>query len=146
MRTFPLAACLLAFATAPLAAEPLPQFRKETPYPTVRAQLVRMGYAPVRVTTRPGRPPHCYPEYLMCRTFPEILHCTSGGALFCQMLFKRRSDGHLLMVTTGGEPLDYKTPPDFTTVGYLSLSRPDAGVLKDVVISNDERKGPGRPR
>jgi len=137
MRALLVAASLLTAATSALAAEALPSFKKHTPYPTVRAQLIKMGYAPVRVQTKPGSPTHCEPEYLMCRTFPEIVSCTGAGMLFCVMLFKRRSDGHLLAVTTGGEPLRYKTPPDFTTVGFVSASRPEDGLLNDVVIASD---------
>jgi hypothetical protein len=140
MRALLIVASVLAFATSALAAEALPNFKKYTPYPAVRAQLIKMGYTPVRVQTKPGSPTHCHPEYLMCRTFPEIVSCTGAGMLFCDMLFKRRSDGHLLVVTTGGEPLRYKTPPDFTTVGFVSASRPDAGHLKDVVIASDEHR------
>ncbi|WP_430425578.1 hypothetical protein [Phenylobacterium sp.] len=141
MRAFLVAVSALAFATAPLAAERLPRFREETPYPTVRAQLIRMGYTPQIVRTRPGAHVNCWPEDLMCRTFPEIVSCTGGGALFCLMLFKRRSDGRLFLVTTGGEPLDYKTPPDFSTVGYILLSPATSNDLRDVVIANDARKG-----
>lgn len=140
MRASLVAASVLAFAISALAAQALPSFKKHTPYPTARAQLIKMGYAPARVQTKPGSPTHCEPEYLMCRTFPEIVSCSGAGALFCDMLFKRRSDGRLLMVTTGGEPLDYKTPPDFTTVGFMSASRPDPDLLKDVVIANDGRR------
>lgn len=147
MRILLTVACLLASATASRAAESLPRFKKHTPYPTVRTQLIRMGYAPIAVKTRPGAPfPHCESNRALCGKYPEIINCSESGALFCNLLFERRSDGRLFMVTTGGDPGGYGSPPNFNDVLFLAFSVVQPGDLDDVVIASGSRKGPSRPR
>ena len=146
MRTLFASLCLLMFATASLAAQPLPRFKKHTPYPTVRAQLIKLGYAPIPVKLKPGAVTQCRSNDAMCGKYPEIISCTEAGALYCNLLFQRRSDGRFFLVTTGGEPHAYKSPPDFTSVLFLSLAPPEPYHLEDVVIASAGRRGPTRPR
>lgn len=145
MRTLFATMCLLAFATAALAAQPLPKFKEGSPYPTVRAQLIRMGYAPVPVKTKPGAEySHCWPKDPMCAKYPEIVTCTCCGVLHCLMLFERRADGRMFVVHTAGEP---GPPPEgFMAVQYAGRRSLEPGDLYEVVIANGGRKGPSRPR
>lgn len=145
MRTLIAAACLLVLAPATLATERLPRFKEGSPYPTVRAQLMRMGYSPVPVKTRPGAEyPHCSPGNEMCANYSETVACTCCGVLRCLMLFERRADGYLFAVHTAGEP---GPPPEgFMAVQYAGRRSLEPGDLDEVVIANGGRKGPSRPR
>jgi len=145
MRTFLAALCLAMLATAAPAGQPLPRFKEGSPYPTVRAQLIRMGYSPVPLKTKPGAEiPHCRSHDAMCAKYPEIVACTCCGVLRCLMLFERRSDGHMFGVHTAGEP---SLPEwDFTVVQYAGRRELLPHDLDEVVIANGGRRGPGRPR
>ena len=142
MRPILLSLCLAALAAPTLAAEPWPKFKKHTPYPTVRARLIRMGIEPVPVRAKPGHLVHY--QAVLRRAYPELVDCSAMGLQGCLFLFRRRSDARLVMIVTAGEALDFVTPPDLSTVQYMELRVPDADDLEDVIVSGAARAGPRR--
>lgn len=139
--------CLLALAAPGLAAERLPQFPKDTPYPTVRGRLIEMGIEPVPVKPLPGELPPCRYANLFCQMYQEVLVCGTGNWMqYCQFLFRRRSDGQFLIVRTAGEDDYTVTPADFRGIVVLDISKARPYELDDVVISNDVRPDHRRSR
>ncbi|MBL8554777.1 MAG: hypothetical protein JNL41_10900, partial [Phenylobacterium sp.] len=76
-----------AIAALPAGATaPLPKLAKDTPYPTVRAQLIRMGYEPMRVRkARPEDSDPCPYPTAFCRAYPEVLSCAIDVPI-CELL------------------------------------------------------------
>lgn len=115
------------------AAAPLPRFAEGTPYPTVRAQLIRMGYEPMRV--RKKRPedsgPCPYPS-AFCRAYPEVLSCAIDVPI-CALLFRRRADGLMIVVQT------WKRGESLRDIRYHSVERAKEYHLHDVLISRPPR-------
>ena len=68
----------------------LPEFRRGTPYPAVRAKLVRLGFRPLKILNRdPGASVECIDEPDgSCRKWPENTDCSSGIG-YCTFLFQR---------------------------------------------------------
>lgn len=124
---------LVLMPVAASAAEPLPHFKKYAPYTAVRAQLIRMGVEPVPVRPRPGtESPPCNWDRPFCRAFPELVHCNCCGLQFCEFVFRRRSDGRLLIVVTAGE----EDGADFSGVRFSEIRRPQPMDFEDAVIAN----------
>lgn len=144
---FPLIAALV-LALVPLGAEAtarLPNFAQGTPYVTVRAQLMRMGYDPAPVRRKPGFSySGCLASDEFCRAFPETLFCgTRDFVRICGHLFRRRSDGRLVVVRSKGEEDGSRHPVDLTVVTYESIRPPEPGEFHGMmVIANPSRKGP----
>jgi hypothetical protein len=129
------------FAGTADAVEPSPQFAKDTPYRTVRARLIRMGLDPVPVRARPGLLAPCPYKNPFCRAYPEIVVCgVGGGVQYCRHLFRRRSDGQLLVVQTAGEANGHVDPPDFSGVLFQFAESPQPGEFDDVVIASPARR------
>jgi hypothetical protein len=136
-----LSLCLLALARPAFASERLPAFAKDSPYPTVRARLIEIGIEPVPVMPKPPLRAPCPYDSLFCRTYREVLACGTGGWMqYCQFLFRRRSDGQLLIVQTKGEEDYTVVPADLRGIVVLGISKATPELLADVVIASDARR------
>lgn len=145
MRPVLAALCLLALSPGVLAAEALPRFKKHTPYPEVRAQLIRMGYRPVPVRPKPGAIPACWNAPRVCRKYPEVVGCAGTGVRACGFLFERQTDGRKFIVGTAGEENPLVSPPDFRFVVFEAIFEARPSDLSDVVIASPSRSGSRRP-
>ena len=133
---------MLIFAPPAVAAQAWPTPARGAPYNAVRAHLIRLGIDPVPVTAKPGSPSSCPTEDAFCRAYPEIAVCGVGHRVqLCHHLFRRRSDGRLLMVQTAGEADVTRDPPDFSGVVYQRLFTPSALDLSDLLISSPAGRG-----
>lgn len=139
MRSLVLGLCALLLALPASAGAPLPKIAKDTPYPTVRAQLIRMGYEPMRVRkARPeGSEPCPYPTDF-CRAYPEVLVCAIDFPA-CAYLFRRRSDGLFMVVQTQGMADESVRPADFRGIRLTRMYRATKDELRDVIVSRPTR-------
>lgn len=114
------------------AAAPLPKLAEGTPYPTVRAQLIRMGYEPMRVRkARPEASEPCPYPTDFCRAYPEVLSCAIDVPI-CDLLFRRRADGLMIVVQT------WSRGKRLRDIRYHSVERAKDYHLHDVLISRPQ--------
>ena len=99
----------------------LPRLEPDMPYREARRQLTALGYDPVRVIKPESA--RCSTPTEFCRAHPEIIDCSGGGIQYCEMLYRRRSDGLYWIVSTKWEPLRYQR-----------LGRAQRGDLEGLVI------------
>lgn len=102
-------AMIALFAQPAWADAALPQFRKDTHYPVVRAQMIKLGFEPARVLKRSENSPMgCAYRGThrggpgICERWPEILHCSEGISR-CDFLYFRKRDGARVLVVTEGD-------------------------------------------
>ncbi|WP_430425574.1 hypothetical protein [Phenylobacterium sp.] len=123
-------------------AEPLPAIPKNTPYPEARGRLILSGVDPVPVGPRPGHLAPCPYDTLFCQTYKEIVACGVGGWMqHCMFLFRRRSDGQLLIVHTSGEADTAVFPADFRGIRINGIEKATLDDIPyDAVIASGARK------
>ena len=135
-----LAATVTAGAIAALpagATAPLPKLAKDTPYPTVRAQLIAQKFVPVRIIDHGDRLV-CSRHADLCRAFPEVVECTGAGASFCVWLYRDRTSGRYWIVVTRGDP---GGPSGVSGLRYDNAGPADRPALDGLVVSGPN----GRP-
>lgn len=142
MRSLVVGLFLLGLPPAASAAERLPTFPKDTPYPEARGRLIRMGIEPVSVKARRAEDPGpCPYDTLFCQTYKEVLACGVGDWMqYCTFLFRRRSDGQLVIVRTAGQANTSVSPADFRGIIVFGIAKAGPDDLVDVIIANDDRK------
>ncbi len=115
-----MAAVVLA-AGAAIAAQPLPHFKEGTPYPVVRAKLLKSGWKPVRLASASA----CEDE--RCKGLPEAYFCAGVGRATC--IYTWRSGDRLIRVFGVGEG----APQTFDAIkgcDNVNPKRVDGGVCR----------------
>lgn len=82
MRLLSLIALFVVLAQSAAAADALPKFRKDTPYPQVRAQMIKQGFEPARILKRSENSPlGCGQSELdMCKRWIEAISRISAAS------------------------------------------------------------------
>lgn len=69
----------------------------------------------------------------VCDLYPETYNCSGGGIAFCDMLYRRRSDGRFWRIVVTGDP---GFPPDFDPrrLKYSGQEPADQSDIEGLVI------------
>ena len=97
MKALALVAMMAAVTPSTTQAASLPTLKKETPYTSARAALLRQGYRPVRSDGSGCR----FGREDVCKAYPEAEACAGTGLGNC--LFVWRRGKQIIEVMTIGE-------------------------------------------